>query len=112
MFRNIYYLPEHMGNHVKNKKGEIYMTNYTCVHCGCVLTMDEVRLFRDEEYCEECIFDAPYRDMCLMDTGYYEEMEAKEHAYEYFNCPTRTHTGIGDRSKHTKSDAGNRRRSY
>ena len=32
MFRNIYYLPEHMGNHVKNKKGEIYMTNYTCVH--------------------------------------------------------------------------------
>ena len=31
------------------------MSNYTCIHCGCVLETDEVFTFQDEVFCEDCL---------------------------------------------------------
>ena len=31
------------------------MSNHTCIHCGCVLSDEEVFSFQDEVYCEDCL---------------------------------------------------------
>ena len=37
--------------------------------------------FSDSEL-EECVFDNDYRSLCLMDTGYYDEMEDEENEFD------------------------------
>ena len=53
------------------------MLNHTCTHCGCVLAADDVFVYQDEVYCEDCFNEVTvlcdncgeriYRDNCECD---------------------------------------------
>ena len=75
-----------MGNHVTNIREIIYMSNDTCIHCGCIVGPGEAYTFHDEIYCEDCFEKLTTTCDCCGKRIFKEEDEGNSHITLCGNC--------------------------